>query len=421
MKRIFTLLSAVLTLATVDAQQKKFSDLLKPDIKPEHAGRAAGNLADSSMTYNWNGTSWTTLAKKVYTYDAQGRISILKEYDPVTGVLDHQYDYTYHTNGKVSMIIVTGNNGSTMEPFERHRYNFDAENNRTSFRKDNYYLQQWVQDEGDSILYEYDANKRVLSYTLFQIDDAIIYYYQKLIWSDFNTLNQPKTLVVQVYQSGFENYIQLSNMTWNVGYDLFDFTPTSYIGSSWNGAWQPSVYDSSIVAGGKIHKSYMFYWNGVSIIDTGGRTEYLYDTKGHRMQTMGYQYNGSAWSITNGDRDSIEYGSYDEIKKQTLSFYSNSNLRWEYLNEERFYYNGLSIGETLKPTIMLYPNPAHSHVEIDLETAIDEVRLVDLQGRAHAVLLEGKQLDVSSLPAGLYFIQVQSEGILYTGKLEIRP
>src|SRR5688572_708055 len=103
MKRIFTLLGAILTLSSVDAQQQKFSDLFKPDIEPQHTGRAAGNLADSSMTYSWNGTSWSALAKKVFTYDAQGRIAVLKEYDPVTGVLDHQYDYTYHANGKVSM------------------------------------------------------------------------------------------------------------------------------------------------------------------------------------------------------------------------------------------------------------------------------------------------------------------------------
>ncbi|MHB1278430.1 MAG: T9SS type A sorting domain-containing protein [Bacteroidia bacterium] len=419
MKRIFTLFSATLALLAADAQQKNFNDLLKVDNTPGQASRAAGSLADSSMTYQWNGTAWDALAKKVFTFDVQGRISILNEYDPVSGKLEHQSNYTYHTNGLVSLIVVKANNDTAMVPFERHRYNFDAENNRTSYRKDIYYLQQWVEDSGDSIQYEYDANKRILSYTLLQMSSGVLYYFQKLIWSDFNPLNFPQTLTVQAYQGGFENYIRLSNMTWGVGYDAFHFMPTSYVGSTWNGTWNPVVYDSSLVADGKIQKSYQFSYDGMNIIDTSLRTEYVYDPMGHRMQTVSYQYAGNAWSISSGDRDSIEYGIYDEVKKQTLSFYSNSSQNWEYLNEERFYYHGLSIGDLTKQNLVVFPNPASSWVILNVEMPLAEVRLMDLQGKSYTLPVENNRVDIRQLPEGIYILQVTRQGEYLTGKLAI--
>lgn len=420
MKRIFTLFSAVLAIVAADAQQKNLVDLIKADITPNHTARAAGSLADSSMTYHWNGSSWDALAKKVFTYDAQGRISVLKEYNPVSGVLEHQSDYSYHANGEVSVIVVTANNGGTMEPFERHRYNFDSEDNRTSYRKDIYFMQKWMEDSGDSISYEYDANKRILSYTMLQLSSGALYYYQKLIWSDFNQFNLPQTLTVQVHQNGFENYIQLSNMKWGVGYDAFNFTPTAYVGSTWTGSWKPSVYDSSMIAGGKIQKSYQFYYDGINIIDTSSRTEYSYDPKGHRMQTLSFQYDGNAWSISQGDRDSIEYGLHDEIKKQTLSFYSNSNQRWEYLNEERFYYNGLSIGDRVRPQLSFFPNPASSLLTLNHEFPFSEVLLIDLSGRSFLIPVEFNQIDISELPDGFYILQAQCQGECFSGKLVIQ-
>lgn len=420
MKRIFTLFSAVLIIVAADAQQKNFNDLLKTGNTPNQAARAAGSLADSSMTYQWTGSAWNALAKKVFTYDGQGRISVLKDYDPVSGKLEHQSNYTYHTNGNVSMIVVTANNDTAMVPFERHRYNFDTKNNRTSYRKDVYFLQQWMEDSGDSIEYVYDANNRILSFTLLQLSSGVLYYYQKLIWSDFNQLGFPQTLVVQSYQSGFENYIRLSNMTWGVGYNAFDFTPTSYVGSMWNGSWTPVVYDSSLVAGGKIQKSYQFSYNGISIIDTSSRTEYVYDPMGHRMQTMSYNYDGNAWSINSGNRDSIEYGIYDEIKKQTISYYSNSNQAWVYQNEERFYYNGLSIGDLSKKNLVFYPNPATSRVILPGEPPLSEVLLIDLQGKSYTLPVEHNEMDIRHLPEGLYFLQVNIQGERLTGKLAIR-
>ncbi len=420
MKRIFTLFSAVLTLVAADAQQKNFKDLLKTDITPSQAARAAGRLADSSMTYQWTGPAWNALAKKVFTYDVQGRISVLKDYDPVSGKLEYQSNYTYHTNGNVSMIVVTANNDTAMVPFERHRYNFDTKNNRTSYRKDIYFLQQWMEDSGDSNEYVYDANNRILSYTLLQLSSGVLYYYQKLIWSDFNQLGFPQTLVVQSYQSGFENYIRLTNLTWGVGYNAFDFTPTSYVGSTWNGSWNPVVYDSSLVAGGKIQKSYQFYYNGISIIDTSSRTEYLYDPMGHRMQTMSYNYDGNSWSINNGNRDSIEYGIYDEIKKQTISYYSNSNQAWVYQNEERFYYHGLSIGDLAKKNLVFYPNPATSRVILPIGSTLSEVLLIDLQGKSYRLPVENNEVDIRHIPEGLYFLQVSIQGECLTAKLAIR-
>ena len=90
--------------------------------------------------------------------------------------------------------------------------------------------------------------------------------------------------------------------------------------------------------------------------------------------------------------------------------------------------NILSVGQvelTSGATIDIVPNPATEYVSILLDRAIDsdiEVQLVSLDGKVlqDKILERGEEslrVDVSSYPAGMYFLNLTSEGKTETHKV----
>jgi hypothetical protein len=66
----------------------------------------------------------------------------------------------------------------------------------------------------------------------------------------------------------------------------------------------------------------------------------------------------------------------------------------------------------------VYPNPAHTVVYFhSTHETVKTVRVVSAQGRAVTVPVTGYQVDVSSLPAGVYYIQFVTENNLYNQKI----
>lgn len=420
MKRLILFCFLLSGTCLAKAQFPSVQNLNKSLTSSKDAFKKAGNLADSSETYTWNISKWDALMKKVYTYDAQNRVSVMQEYDANTGSYEHQYTYSYTSAGELSSVYMAANFSGTLQPFKRFLYNYDTEGNQTSYKTENYVSQQWVLDAGDSIAYVYDSQKRVTEYALYQLDGQNIYPYQKLIWDDFNSQNLPQTLIVQAYQGGFNNYLKLNNITWKAGFDLFNFNPSSYFGYLWSGgSWTPAIYDTAYVSNGKINTSFLFNWSG-SQLDSNSRTEYIYDKMGLQMQTLTYTYGSGIWTPVQGERDSIQYGSFNETQTRTSSYFSQADKQFIYLNREHFYYNGLSIGNPINNTLSLYPNPANTLVYINLNSPIHSVEIIDLQGKLKTFTRQQNELDVRGLEPGIYFIRVNSEGNYYSGRLAIK-
>ncbi|MBR0073812.1 MAG: T9SS type A sorting domain-containing protein, partial [Bacteroidales bacterium] len=62
--------------------------------------------------------------------------------------------------------------------------------------------------------------------------------------------------------------------------------------------------------------------------------------------------------------------------------------------------------------ISLYPNPASDVLNIALQgSEVNEVVVIDIYGKAvaHATVAEGSNtMDISALPAGMYFVQLKA-------------
>ena len=91
------------------------------------------------------------------------------------------------------------------------------------------------------------------------------------------------------------------------------------------------------------------------------------------------------------------------------------------------YFPGSSVTKLSKDIFSITPNPAQNQVFINLKDDSNhypvQYRMTDLQGKAlmpFTALQTGKPIDVSRLTNGLYLIQVQTKGQVYTQKLLIQ-
>lgn len=421
MKRHLLFLSLLALGFAAQAQFQNITSYLSiPDPMVQMNGRMWGTYADSSTTYDWNLTKWDAKLRKIYSYDAANRVSTVLEYDAISGGFEHKYSYTYNSKDQAIEILMEANFGGNLQPYNRFRTNYDSKGNRTSYKKETYVNNQWELTEGDSMVYIYDGQGRVTEHILNQISGANVIPVQKLIWSDFNQKDYPQTLVVQSYSGGFDNYLKLENMNWEGGFDLIDFNPSAYLGSLWqNNDWMVISYDTSDVKDGKIQTSYLFNVNG-SQLDSSSRTEYLYDKTGRQMQVLTYLYQNSTWTASNGDRDSIAYGSYDEIQKRTISYYSQADKAWIPGAEERFYYNSLSVKEVHNQQLNLYPNPANRFVQFSIPESTYSVEVFDLQGRSVKQVAKMSHIDIGDLNEGLYIVRISTTRKQYTARLSVQ-
>jgi unsaturated rhamnogalacturonyl hydrolase len=91
-----------------------------------------------------------------------------------------------------------------------------------------------------------------------------------------------------------------------------------------------------------------------------------------------------------------------------------NNLPWVYLNVKKIQADGISI----------YPNPCKDYVELKMEGLAGNIQIevynisgMKISSVQKAAYSGVARIDMSGFPTGIYFIRIQSEGNIYTGKL----
>lgn len=78
-----------------------------------------------------------------------------------------------------------------------------------------------------------------------------------------------------------------------------------------------------------------------------------------------------------------------------------------------------SVRNMANESIRVFPNPAKSFINIDADiTEFSEIRLVNSQGQ-HVQVVNNKQVDLESLPGGMYFLQFFSSESISTTKVMV--
>ncbi len=73
---------------------------------------------------------------------------------------------------------------------------------------------------------------------------------------------------------------------------------------------------------------------------------------------------------------------------------------------------GVSVGEDLRQSerLSISPNPATEYINYSLEGLVEQIEIINLNGKSFNTESNGNQIDISNLSSGTYFLKIKSEG-----------
>lgn len=225
------------------------------------------------------------------------------------------------------------------------------------------------------------------------------------------------------YPDGYVDY--------QVDYDM--------LGSIWQKMWK---HDYTYDAEQKLIIEIEFEWDNVADWDLTYKYEYTYDSNGNLVVETGSEWDEIENTWTYVDKNELEYDNaytYDDLvlpvelielawrfnnmlTGSTYFSWEASGGTWNAFYEVGYYYSDYIPGYINEPElyhIALFPNPAGQVLNIVVQgISIDEVAIYSLTGQQ--VLLvrpRGEVIDISSLTAGIYIVEVTVENSKFRRKL----
>jgi hypothetical protein len=111
----------------------------------------------------------------------------------------------------------------------------------------------------------------------------------------------------------------------------------------------------------------------------------------------------------------------DDLALETIYLRNENEPEWTLDSKTYYYYNGTTAVTPL-PTKALamdvYPNPTTGRIRIGFDAEAD-VRVFNASGKLlqTAILQPGQELDLTALPAGMYYLTARKESDYYAGKV----
>jgi len=126
-------------------------------------------------------------------------------------------------------------------------------------------------------------------------------------------------------------------------------------------------------------------------------------------------------NVANGNNTNISDFFFDATNNPSLSCiqvddstYSATN--WTDIDTQYYFSENcgvLSIDKTARPTLDVYPNPAYNQLSINTDLRIQEVQLMDMQGRLVKTIRNQATIPVADLQQGVYFLTIFTEQATY--------
>ncbi|MCL2289481.1 MAG: T9SS type A sorting domain-containing protein [Bacteroidetes bacterium] len=339
----------------------------------------------------------------------------------ISGKITHSYD---PHNNKIETLFQSWEE-TQWENSMRYLYKYDAQNNMTE-KVFQFWEGYWFSEE--MITYAYDSQNRMIEKMIYswwgedelEFDDKIVYKYNEqnniieerhqypeeddewydhvIIVYSYDAQNQLTGAMLQILDDVWEETVKLT-----VVYDLQNNTITHiYDFRDWeSGQWFGVMkiiytYDSqNNLLSESLQEGEDGEWEEYE------RYTYSYDENNNAID--GYLWEnykkGFIWDWEEGQ---IELTVYYNNMQSSLRTFQFNRFKATYMKPEV----GIKENHLLKNSVKLFPNPVSSILYIETSNAITpEVKIYSIQG----VLLinaKGNQIDVSSLPSGIYITEV---------------
>jgi hypothetical protein len=329
----------------------------------------ASNNLTSTTSYSRNAGVWTASYRTIYTYNASNRATTRTEQN--WNITTNQFDnanrasYTYDSFGKIITILDQDWIANAWVNTNKSDFTYNG-NLIASVANPKWVGSQWVNDY-----------RTTTTYTGIYLTQFVDEKWNGTLW-------------VNDYR-GVLTY-NTSNKITNNRYD------------NWSGtAWTEGGNSNYVLAANGNRTSNIYSYLGV----IGEKVDFTYDAAAlmssfvHPFKDKtGLDYITEDFPYVNKILNSLAY-SYNV---STAAYVLSNRTTYNYLNQLVLNTKSVEI-----KTIKLYPNPTTSILNIDMDSQINDVRIVDILGKTIDVKnFANKEINVSSLANGVYFIEVKT-------------
>ena len=377
-------------------------------------------IYDSIYYWAWDtiNMGWIIDAKTInMVYDAKNNMtSNLGQYwDGSVWVNSHQYTYTYDAKNNQTNFIYAYWDGSAWINSYQYTYAYDADNNLTNRLTQGWNGSVWLNSY--QYTYTYDANNN-LTIELFQIweNSAWGNHYQNIY--SYNANNKITNGLFQTWTGG----------AWvNSFYDTYTYDAsnnmTSGLTQTWNGsAWENSgQFTCTYDAKNDLTKELVQNWNG-NAWENSEQYIYTYDANDNMTSQLNQGWNGSNWVnkqqyTTTSDANHFE-------KSYVFKYWNSTGIKVSSGDSSyNYYHTVLGINNLMahEGSITVYPNPASTKISITTSaiTTKSQLSIMNLSGQqliTRQITEPKTQLDISTLPSGVYFVRLTNDRTVETGK-----
>jgi len=327
-------------------------------------------------------------------------------------------------NNEISVYRLNNELGQTLEYFAREWDN-------TS--------QEFI--SGNKEVYTYDQNNFLIERKEIDFD------WDSQTWQDWKTTTYTNNdfgnciQQVEVFATG-TNYLQIF-FTYNDDNQLIN-----ELEQDWYYAWEDysrtnySYYDNGLLKE-EIFERFYDDWENVTkntyvynennllvtleshaydeVYDTSLLYEYTYNENGDETTFFLSEWTSDSWTEIYK-----VYDSYDENFNQT-EYYSESrdpdNGNWIYFLKEEYIWNTYEVAdvEDFRSSIKIYPNPASQKIFVDYKSDKNTaIEIFTMSGSKIKESTNTKEIDVSDLQSGIYFIKISNQDFNFTEKIIIK-
>ncbi len=336
------------------------------------------------ISQNWIAGGWRDTTRRLHVYDAEGNLMLEETLERKPGQagfkIDYGTKYTYLRDAQNRVI-------------ERHQYRFADDSGRYTIRQKQYLRYTGTATEHD-VQEEYYLSANRLWLPIEKFTGITWRNYAKRYMKDY------------LKYTGSSIYFQFEERM-----RTQMLSPTEYISvidSMRSGSYPSRTHrrengDSIVVLGGRLVQG---AWNPSS------KNVTVTDSFGTVTRSLYFTFTNGFWQpqIT-----SIEsYSIYEPVGGMRYVFrrlYNRSGVL-QNLSYTRFWHftAPASIPSYAVYSLTVSPNPSSKILNLNTTGRLEDLRIVDAQGRLCPASLEGNRIDVSGLKPGIYRLQVLVDG-----------
>lgn len=378
----------------------KAQSLVKQHMSVSQA--APVSLLDSTYYSSWNSATsqWSSPARVIYGYNVAGKQNSLVNANLVSGSWkdnNRQTNYTFDANANLTGYESQYWNISSWENIQKTTYTYDNANNQLTELVQNWDIStsSWLNNGYTINTYDADHN-RLTSINQSWEPNTSTWQNQMKEMATYATNHQYTGLSFQSWDS--------NTATWENSDRYINFVYTNGDLVSLEG----EMYDTNTFA----------YMASYKVTNT-------YDGNHHLMNATSQEFDFTSMAWVNSDKEDYTYDANgNQITYLSQSWNSTTNA-WENGFRQFDYYSFKSVGinslSKQEMGISLYPNPAKEKLSISSAVDITELRVIDLTGKTlmTQVPADGNsiKLDVSTLPQGVYVIELKGENAIMYKKM----